>query len=129
MANSLAKSLWGIVGLASAGLVLSVQKGRWNTLLPLGLWLVANSITVLLHSPLFSHHGIILLPPLALLAGIGFTKTVTLLRERRWAWSMLGLAGGLAFLLALPGAVEANHTAQAASFDVDRGGVGRVGWW
>ncbi len=107
---------WGMVGLALAGIVLLAKKARWAILLPLGSWLLGSLITVLFHSPLFAHHAIILLPPLALLAGMGFTETVALLRERSWVWSTPGLAGGLAFLLALPSAMEANQTAQAASF-------------
>ena len=85
-------------------------------MLPLVLWLVGSLLTVLFHSPLFAHHTIIVLPPLALLAGIGFAETMALLQERRWAWSALGLAGVLVFLLALPGAVQANQTVRAASF-------------
>ncbi len=107
---------WGIVGLALAGVVLLLHKARWKTLLPLGLWLVSNLLTVLFHSPLFVHHTIILLPPLALLAGVGFAETVTLLQERRWTWSIVGFAGWLTFLLALPGAIQANRTVQAAGF-------------
>jgi hypothetical protein len=122
LANNLAslegffRQQWGIVGLALVGAVLLVQKAIWDTLFPLGLWLVGSLLTVLFHSPLFPHHTIILLPPLALLAGISITETVTLLQERHWTWGALGLAGGLAFLAALPGAIQANQKAQAASF-------------
>jgi hypothetical protein len=107
---------WGIVGLALVGAVLLVQKAIWDTLFPLGLWLVGSLLTVLFHSPLFPHHTIILLPPLALLAGTSITETVTLLPERRWSWGALGLVGGLAFLAALPGAIQANQKTLAASF-------------
>jgi hypothetical protein len=107
---------WGIVGLALTGFVLLAYRAGWETLLPLGLWLAGNLFSVLFHSPLFLHHTIILLPPLALLAGIGLAETALLLQERRWAWSTLGMAGGLAFLLALPGTVQANQTAKGAGF-------------
>ena len=107
---------WGIVGLALAGAVLSARRARWEALIPLGLWLGGALLTVWLHSPLFPHHTIVLLPPLALLAGLAASETIELLRERRWAWSALGLAGGLAFLLALPTAVQANQSARAARF-------------
>lgn len=107
---------WGIIGLSLAGVLLLVGQARWETLLVVGLWLGGGLISVLFHSPLFLHHTVILLPPLAVLAGISFAETATLLRERRWAWSMPGLVGGLIFLLALPGAIQANQTVQTASF-------------
>jgi hypothetical protein len=110
------KQHWGIIGLALAGLVLLAHRARWEILVALGLWLVMNTLSLLLHSPLFFHHTVILLPPLALLAGIGFAETVALLQERRWAWGALGLAGISAFLLAMPGAIQANQTVQSASF-------------
>ncbi len=107
---------WGIVGLALAGTILSARRAHWEALVPLGLWLGGALLTVLTHSPLFPHHTIILLPPLALLAGLAVAETATLLKERRWTWSALGVAGGLTFLLALPAAVQANQTVRAASF-------------
>jgi len=107
---------WGIIGLALVGLVLLAHRARWEILVILGLWLLTSTLSLLLHSPLFFHHTVILLPPLALLAGIGFAETVASVRERRWAWATLGLAGITAFVLALPGAVQANQTVRAASF-------------
>jgi hypothetical protein len=107
---------WGVAALALAGLVLLARKARWEILPPLGLWLAGGLVTVLLHSPLFLHHTVILLPPMALLAGIGCAETLTLLQRKRWGWSLLGLGAGLAFLLALPGTLYANRTAQSASF-------------
>jgi hypothetical protein len=110
------KQHWGIMALALTGGALSIYRARWEELIPLGLWLVVSIVSVLFHSPLFFHHTVILLPPSALLAGIGFAETMTLLQERRWAWGGLGLAGVLAFLLALPGAIQANQTVRSASF-------------
>lgn len=107
---------WGIVGLAVSGIILLIQQARWETLIPVGLWLGSALLTVVIHSPLFLHHTVILLPPLALLAGLAAAETVTLLQERRWALSTLGLVGGMAFLLALPAALQANQTVLAASF-------------
>jgi hypothetical protein len=111
-----ARQQGGIVGLALVGIILLVQRRRWEVLTPPALWLGSALLTVLTHSPLFPHHTVILLPPLALLAGLAVTETAALLQERRWAWSALGLAGGLAFLLALPVAVRANQTVLAAGF-------------
>jgi hypothetical protein len=110
------KQHWGIVGLALAGVVLLAHRARWAVLIALGLWLAMSTLSVMLHSPLFYHHTVILLPPLALLAGIGLAETVSLVREQSWAWGALALAGVSAFLLALPGAIQANQTVRAASF-------------
>jgi hypothetical protein len=107
---------WGTVVLGLAGLVLLVLRARWEIMIPLGLWLAAEVVSVGLHSPLFLHHLVILLPPLSLLAGVAAVETAACLAQRRWAWSALGLAGGLAFLLALPGALQLNRTLQEASF-------------
>jgi len=107
---------WGIVGLALAGVVLSARRVRWEAPIPLGLWLGGALLTVGLHSPLFPHHAVILLPPLTLLAGLAVSQTIELLRERRWGWSALGVAGGLVFLLALPAAVQADRSARTARF-------------
>ncbi len=111
-----ARQHWGIVGLAMAGLILLNLRARWEILIPVGLWLGGALFTVLIHSPLFPHHTVILLPPLALLAGLAVAETVTVLQEQRWVWSTPGLAGGIAFLLALPATVQANQTVLAASF-------------
>jgi len=110
------KQHWGILGLALIGIALLIYRARWETLIPPGLWLTVSILSVVFHSPLFFHHTVILLPPLALLGGIGFAEMVSLLQERRWAWGTLGLIGAAVFLLALPGAIQANQTARAASF-------------
>jgi hypothetical protein len=110
------KQHWGLAGLALAGGVLLARQARWASLLPLVLWLAGALASVLYHSPLFFHHAVLLLPPLALLAGAGLEETVALLRERRRAWGALGLAGALAFLLALPAALAANQAVRTAGF-------------
>lgn len=110
------KQHWSTVSLALIGVALLIYRARWETLIPLGVWLAVSILSVLFHSPLFLHHIVILLPPLALLAGTGCAETVSLLQKRRWAWGALGLIGTLVFLLALPGAFETNQTARTASF-------------
>jgi hypothetical protein len=111
-----AEQHWGIIGMALGGIALLIYRADWETLITLGLWLAVSVLSVLFHSPLFFHHTVILLPPLALLAGIGFAETVSLLQKRRLAWSALGLAGVVAFVLALPGVIQANQTVRAAGF-------------
>jgi hypothetical protein len=114
--SDFARQHWSIVGLAIAGLILLTLRAGWETLILVGLWLGGALLTVLIHSPLFPHHTVILLPPLALLAGLAVTETVTLLQERRWAWSTPGLVGGIAFMLAIPAMVQTNQAVLAASF-------------
>jgi hypothetical protein len=107
---------WGIVTLAAAGTVLLARRRVWHALVPLGLWLVGGLTTVLTHSPLFPHHTIILLPPLALLAGAAAAETWQLLVQRRWAWSGMGLVGAVAFLAAIPAMAQANQETLSAGF-------------
>jgi hypothetical protein len=114
--SDFARQHWGIVGLAMAGLILLTLRANWETLIPVGLWSGGALLTVLIHSPLFPHHTVILLPPLALLAGLAVAETVTVLQERRWAWSTPGWVGGMAFLLAIPAMVQANQRVLTASF-------------
>jgi hypothetical protein len=56
------------------------------------------------------------LPPLVLLAGAAGSETWHLLHDRRWAWGGLGLVGAAAFVLALPGAAQANQEVLDAGF-------------
>jgi len=116
---------WGGVALGLAGLVLlsipaAGQPGtagrRGHVLAIVCLWLVGAAVTVLTHSPLFPHHTVILLPPLAVLAGLAVGETGLALRERRWARSGIGLLAGLAFVLGAPAALRADQEVLAASF-------------
>jgi hypothetical protein len=108
---------WGIVGLAVCGAVLLARRARWQTLIPLGLWLVgAGILPLIIHSPLFYQHTIILLPPLALLCGGAAVVTEQLLRERRWLWGSLGAAPAIALALSVPSMVQANDEVLRARF-------------
>ncbi len=102
---------WGIVLLALSGIVLLSRRTRWDAMIPLGLWLGGALLTILTHSPLFPHHSVILLPPLALLAGLAVAETWYTVRK-----SAIGLVGCLAFLVTIPAAVQANQETLAASF-------------
>lgn len=66
----------GLVVLAAIGLVLALR--RPLTLVPAMLlaWLVVNGGFLVIHTPLFSHHVPVLLPPLAIFAGSGFVTLV-----------------------------------------------------
>jgi hypothetical protein len=107
---------WGIVIWAAAAVGLLIGRRRWRVLGVLLLWLLGAVVSVLAHSPLFAHHTIIILPPLAILAGLAASETWRWWRARHIAWSGLGLAGTCAFLVALPGAVSANSEVLGARF-------------
>ncbi|MGQ9502854.1 MAG: hypothetical protein ACUVSF_00285 [Anaerolineae bacterium] len=107
---------WGIVVLAVCGGVLLARRARWRTLIPLGLWLVGGGILpLIIHSPLFYQHTIILLPQLALLCG-GAAATWQLLRERRWLWGSLGAISAIVLIWSVPGMVWANNEVLQARF-------------
>lgn len=107
---------WGIVVWAVVGVALLIRRNRWRTLGALLLWVAGAIVTVLTHSPLFVHHAIILLPPLVLLAGIAAGETWRWWQAQRYRWAAWGLAGAGAFVIALPGAVTANHEVLSARF-------------
>ncbi len=108
---------WGIVVLALCGGVLLARRARWTTLISLGLWLIGGGILpLIIHSPLFYQHTIILLPPLALLCGAAAVETWQQLRTPRWLWGSLGGAAGLIFMLSVPAMVRANDEVLWARF-------------
>ncbi len=107
---------WGIVVLAMAGLVLLVLQKNWSPVILLGLWLVGGLATTFGHSPLFPHHTIILLPPLALLGGQAVAGIAAGVDVRRWLWAGLGALGVAGFLLAIPAAVRLNQEVLDARF-------------
>lgn len=112
-----AQQHWGVLALAGAGLVLTARRpGQRRALWVVVLWLIGGLVTLLTHSPLFPHHAVILLPPLVILAGLAIGEAWNWHRAQHWAWSGLGWLAGLALLLSVPEAVQANQTTLAASF-------------
>lgn len=57
-------------GLAAAVTLVALLRRDYRVL-PIGVWAAASVIAILLYQPLFPHHLVMLLPSLALLAGIG----------------------------------------------------------
>ncbi len=77
-------------GLAAASAVLALARRDWRVLAPLA-WAAATGGAILVYQPLFLHHLVQLVPPLALLVGVGlviFKASVLLslsLRSGRWS--------------------------------------------
>lgn len=73
------------------------DRGHYDDAALLGLWLTITFITLLGHTPLFTHHLISLLVPMAVLTGVGIEEVIQrLLRWRtkgpRWqVWGLVGL--------------------------------------
>ena len=122
-----ARQQWGIVVWAIAGLGLLIRRNRWRTLGTLLLWIAGAVVTVLTHSPLFAHHTIIVLPPLALLSGFAAGETWRCWKTRRYRWVAWGLAGGGAFVMALPGAIAANGEVLNARFGREADAIAVLG--
>ena len=93
----------GLVVLAAIGLVLALRRPLSLVPMLLVVWLVLSGAFLVIHTPLFSHHIPILLPPLAIFAGSGcvalIARSVAMveaLKARQplswWAWAMSALS-------------------------------------
>ncbi|MDQ6833128.1 MAG: glycosyltransferase family 39 protein [Chloroflexota bacterium] len=93
----------GLVVLAAIGLVLALRRPLSLVPVLLVVWLVLGGGFLVSHTPLFSHHIPILLPPLAIFAGTGFVALIArivvlieALKARQplslWAWATSALS-------------------------------------
>jgi len=100
---------WGLTVLALAGTGVGVRRHR-QAMAVLWGWLAVSLVVLLLRSPLWpSHHLIVLLPPLAALSGIGASTAATCFRQRRLCPETLCMATALAvYLIGLPGILSAD---------------------
>ncbi len=109
--------LWQDRGLAFLALYGGLWCGwkRSRPALPLLVWLVLALLVIINQAPLTTHHMLPLLPPMAILGGVGLVQTVKSLSEVpgtskvpgtfRTLWGLIG-AGLVAFyLLNLPGVI------------------------
>jgi len=101
----------GIALLGAFGLSLGlVRGGRWFVV---AVWLAASVAAVLLQAPLWSHHLLLPLLPLAVGAGHGVVGAVSLLRRAPTAsdegWRPFGVTAGATFLLMLPVVLRMNN--------------------
>lgn len=86
----------GLIALTMAGLIVLFRR-RLIACIWLCLWLAATTLFLLDHSPLFSHHGVIIVPPLAIATGAS-VLWLPLFWKKRWLRPL-----GLLLLLPLIG--------------------------
>ena len=106
---------WGLVTLALAGIL--IARGKYRTPLLLGLsWLLVCIIFLLLRSPLWpSHHLVVLLYPLAYLAAIGLADLWERLGRRNLDWRAAVVGSALAaYAASAPGLLTADQALLAA---------------
>jgi hypothetical protein len=98
--STLGRDQIGIFALgAASGLTLLAAATRQG--LSLVLWVVASTALLLWYAPLFPKHAVILVPPVAILAGAGIGRAWSDVRDRRWegAVGVIALTGGTLFYL------------------------------
>ncbi len=111
IAQYLGEHNWGLAAAAVAGAVLGWRTHRRAVVVG-GGWLVLSLVALLVRSPLWpSHHLVVLLPPLALLGGLAVAEL-----PARGRWWRKGLAGAAltAYAISLPGIVQADAGLLAA---------------
>ncbi|MEN6480328.1 MAG: glycosyltransferase family 39 protein [Anaerolineales bacterium] len=116
-----------LLALAGLGLAASWRERRGEAWL-LSSWLVLCLVSLLTHTPLYRHHQVLLLPPLAVLAGGGLGVAARALRHGGIGWRQLGSGLLLAWLLVeLRGgawaALATVQTAEADALDVSQQAV------
>jgi hypothetical protein len=108
---------WGLATLAIAGTVVAVRR-RAQTAVIVWTWLTTSLIALLLRSPLWpSHHLVVLLPPLAVLGGTGLSALVTSLHQHRSripADALLVAGAVVIYAASLPGIISADSKLLAA---------------
>ena len=111
----------GIFALAAAGALAAGRRSR-TALLIIGAWAAASLALLLVHSPLRDKHVVILLPPIALLAGYGARTIVCRawrLVRRPWprpaAATVAATVGAALYVATLPGLVARDAAFVTAS--------------
>jgi hypothetical protein len=108
---------WGLWLLAGGG-VISAALGRIEGGLPVNplaypllwiVWLGAGLAMLAWHTPLFTHHLVVLFPPLILLGSGLVAEVVVWWRQRSWL-ALLFSAGLVAALFNLPAMIAANQS-------------------
>ena len=89
---------WGVLLAAASGLVVAVARRRWSAMAMVG-WLAFGLATLLAYSPLWEKHVTYVVPPLAILAGIGMSPLGVLLAGRPAPWRVAAAIPALAALV------------------------------
>ncbi|MBN1400695.1 MAG: glycosyltransferase family 39 protein [Anaerolineae bacterium] len=101
----LGQSNWGLATLAAAGLAWGLSEQRYRAVSALGAWLGGALVALLVRSPMWPrHHLVVLLPPMAILAGGALQGLWNAWRQgsRRGIRELLEVAA-LIYLLSVPG--------------------------
>jgi hypothetical protein len=80
LARALSFEQTALVGLAVGGGVLMLTRRRWRELC-LVAWAVASVSLLLAYSPLHGKHTVVMIPPIAIVAGVGLTLALGQLRS------------------------------------------------
>lgn len=99
----------GLVILAVAGLLTLALLGAWDDLVFLLLWVGGTALMLLAFRPLFPHHAVILLPGLAVCAGVAVTVLVEQLRSHRWLAAAPLAAAAVVYLALVPKVAHADR--------------------
>jgi len=100
---------WGLALLALAGTVVAVRRCPQTAVIVLS-WLTTCVIVLLLRSPLWpGHHLVVLLPPLAVLSGTGLSTLIGSLHQHRLPPdALLAAIAVLIYAASLPGIISAD---------------------
>ncbi len=112
----------GLIVLAAYGGLVTALKRRERWVLA---WLALALATAMIHTPLWYHHLVALLPPLAILAGVAVAHLLGVSRDawflgfiagpKEMAFLAVGLGACLVYLAQVPGHVAENNALLAAS--------------
>jgi 4-amino-4-deoxy-L-arabinose transferase-like glycosyltransferase len=99
----------GLVVLAAAGLAVLAVLAVWEDAVFLLLWVGGTLAMLTVFRPLFPHHAVILLPGLAVCAGVAVTVLVEQLRSHRWVAAIPLAAAALLYLALTPRLAHADR--------------------
>jgi hypothetical protein len=99
----------GLIVLGVAGLVVLAMFAVWEDFVFLLLWIAGTVAMLVIFRPLFPHHAVILLPGIAVAAGVSVTVLVEQLRSRRWPASIPLAAAVLCYVLLSPRLARADR--------------------
>ena len=109
-------SHWGLLLLATGGLLGLVIRRKWHRFWPLGLWLLSTSLALLFQNPLRRHQLLIMAFPMVAFAGVGVQEAVNgIIRpngSKRAQW-LARMGGVMALFLVLAELISAGRVGSA----------------